>query len=225
MASVCCGHLRSAARRLRARRAGGRAKTPFEVCLGAILTQNTAWTNVERALAALRRAGCCRTGALRGLPPSRLAPLIRSSGTYNVKARRVAAFVGFLGGEYGGRVAAMAGERPLGRCAQKLLARARDRARDGRLDRPLRRGPAAVRRRRLHAPGLRAPGLVSRARGLRRGPALLHGLPAARRRRSSTTTMPRSCASARRPAERARCARGARSRGSARNGASTTTRS
>jgi endonuclease-3 related protein len=97
------------------------AKTPFEVCLGAILTQNTAWTNVERALSALRSRRLLSHRALRGLPPSRIAPLIRSSGTYRLKARRVAAFVRFLEREYGGRVAAMAGEEaaPL---RQKLLA-------------------------------------------------------------------------------------------------------
>jgi len=80
--------------------------------VGAILTQNTAWTNVERALGSLRARGWLSYAALRRLPASRLAPLIRASGTYNVKARRLAAFVRFLGREYGGRVAGMARERP-----------------------------------------------------------------------------------------------------------------
>ena len=80
--------------------------------MGAILTQNTSWTNVERALDGLRRRRRLSYEGLRGVPPSRLAPWIRQSGYFNVKARRVRAFVDFLGREYGGRVEAMAGEDP-----------------------------------------------------------------------------------------------------------------
>jgi endonuclease-3 related protein len=85
-------------------------ESPFEVCLGAILTQNTSWTNVERALEVLRRRRLLSFAKMQGLSPSRLAPLIRSSGYYNVKARRVRAFLDFLGREYGGRAEAMARE-------------------------------------------------------------------------------------------------------------------
>lgn len=88
------------------------ARTGFEVCLGAILTQNTAWTNVERALRALRARRLLSWRALSTLTPARLAPVIRSAGTFRVKARRVAAFVEFLGRDYGGRVAAMRREEP-----------------------------------------------------------------------------------------------------------------
>jgi endonuclease-3 related protein len=95
-------------------------ETPFEVCIGAILTQNTAWVNVERALAVLRARGLLTYPALRKLTPSTLAPLIRSSGFFNVKARRVEAFLRFLGQEFGGRVEAMAGEEPM-KLRQKLL--------------------------------------------------------------------------------------------------------
>jgi endonuclease-3 related protein len=87
-------------------------ESSFEVCVGAILTQNTSWANVERALDVLRRRGRLSYEGLRSLPPSRIAPLIRSSGYYNVKARRVMAFLAFLGREYGGRVERMAGEDP-----------------------------------------------------------------------------------------------------------------
>ncbi len=86
-------------------------ESALEVCLGAILTQNTSWANVEKALAVLRRRGLLSFGALRSLPPSRIAPLIRSSGTYKLKARRVAAFLAFLD-EYRGRPQAMGGEDP-----------------------------------------------------------------------------------------------------------------
>jgi len=85
-------------------------ETPFEVCLGAILTQNTSWSNVDKALAVLRKRGRLSYESLRRCRPARLAPLIRSSGYFNVKARRVHAFLEFLGREYGGRVEAMAAE-------------------------------------------------------------------------------------------------------------------
>lgn len=84
------------------------AETPFEVCVGAILVQNTAWSNVERALLNLRAAGRLSYQGLAGLGEAELAALIRPSGFFNVKARRLAAFVAFLGREYGGRVEAMA---------------------------------------------------------------------------------------------------------------------
>jgi endonuclease-3 related protein len=83
-------------------------ETPFEVAVGAILTQNTAWANVEKALARLRGRGLLRFGTLRRLPASRLAPLIRASGTYRLKARRLAAFLRFLDSEFAGRIEAMA---------------------------------------------------------------------------------------------------------------------
>jgi endonuclease-3 related protein len=96
-------------------------ESPFEVCVGAILVQNTAWTNVERALDALRRRGLLSFEGLRRLPPSRLARLVRPSGTFRVKATRLRALLDFLGREYGGRVEAMRDEEP-GRLREKLLA-------------------------------------------------------------------------------------------------------
>src|SRR5438045_923657 len=69
------------------------ASTPFEVCLGAILVQNTAWTNVEKALAVLRARELLSFEALFALPAAEIAPLIRSSGCFNVKARRLRAFL------------------------------------------------------------------------------------------------------------------------------------
>ena len=96
-------------------------ETPFEVCLGAILTQNTSWTNVEKALGVLRARGVLAFAPLRALTARSLAPLLRSSGYFNVKARRVAAFLAFLEREYGGRVESMARE-PVLVLRQKLLA-------------------------------------------------------------------------------------------------------
>ena len=86
--------------------------TSFEVCLGAILTQNTAWANVEKALAELRRHGLLSFERLAALSAEQIAPLIRSAGYFNVKARRLKAFLDFLGREYGGQVEAMRGEEP-----------------------------------------------------------------------------------------------------------------
>ena len=72
------------------------AKTPFEVTVGAILTQNTAWTNVEKAIASLRSAGQLSLSALSGLPRKRLARLIRPAGYFNVKAVRLQAWTRYL---------------------------------------------------------------------------------------------------------------------------------
>ncbi len=109
----------------RLRRAYGPAcwwpgRTRLEVCLGAILTQNTAWSNVERTLRGLRARRLLSFRALDALPASRLAPLLRSSGTFRVKARRVRAFLDLLGREYGGRVGRMAHQEPM-RLRRQLL--------------------------------------------------------------------------------------------------------
>ena len=66
--------------------------TPFEVCLGAILVQHTAWTNVEKALANLREAGVDRVEGLAARSEDELAALVRPCGTPAVKARRLHAF-------------------------------------------------------------------------------------------------------------------------------------
>ena len=61
----------------------------FEVMVGAVLTQNTAWKNVERAIAELRRHDCLDYHAILGISRARLARLIRASGYFNVKAARL----------------------------------------------------------------------------------------------------------------------------------------
>jgi endonuclease III related protein len=78
------------------------ADTPFEVIVGAILTQNTAWINVTYAISKLKEAGALNPHSLYLLPIDTLAILIRSSGYYHVKARRLAAFVKFIHDEYNG---------------------------------------------------------------------------------------------------------------------------
>jgi endonuclease-3 related protein len=65
------------------------ADTPFEVMVGAVLTQNTAWINVERAIANLKARDALTPEAILALPDAQLAQLIRPSGYFNVKARRL----------------------------------------------------------------------------------------------------------------------------------------
>jgi endonuclease-3 related protein len=72
-------------------------ETPFEVALGAILTQNTNWNNVARTIAGLKAAGLLEPGALKELPEGELAWRLRPAGYYNIKARRLKNFLAFLG--------------------------------------------------------------------------------------------------------------------------------
>ena len=96
-------------------------ETPFEVCVGAILTQNTAWTNVERAIANLKAARVLEPGKLFALPEAKLAELIRPAGYFNVKARRLRSFLRVLVEEFGGDLKNLfAGETSVVR--ERLLA-------------------------------------------------------------------------------------------------------
>ena len=95
-------------------------ETPFEVAVGAILTQNTAWVNVERAIANLKQAGVMNATGLAAVPPAHLAAYIRPSGYYNQKAKKLRAFLALLWEEYGGDMAAMARTRDR-RAARKTL--------------------------------------------------------------------------------------------------------
>ncbi|MHB9089838.1 MAG: hypothetical protein ACYC7H_00315 [Chloroflexota bacterium] len=80
------------------------ARTAFEVTVGAILTQSCAWTNVARAIANLQRAGVLSPAAIHALPEKELGELIRPSGYFNAKARKVKAFVAVLMDEFGGEL-------------------------------------------------------------------------------------------------------------------------
>jgi endonuclease-3 related protein len=72
------------------------ADEPFEVMVGAILTQSTAWTNVEKAIRNLKAANAVSPAALRHLGLDELATLVRPSGYYTVKARKLKALVDWL---------------------------------------------------------------------------------------------------------------------------------
>ena len=82
-------------------------KTQFEVIVGAYLTQNTAWINVERALGNLRRAKVLSMKGIREVPLDGLELLIRPSGYFRQKARRLKTFVGFVDRNYGGSLKKM----------------------------------------------------------------------------------------------------------------------
>jgi endonuclease-3 related protein len=96
-------------------------ETPFEVAVGAILTQNTNWTNVEKAIASLKLAGLMEPRKLLAVDPPLLARLIRPAGYYNVKTKRLRAFLQWLLAACGGRVEALR-DRPLASVREELLA-------------------------------------------------------------------------------------------------------
>ena len=82
-------------------------ETPFEVIIGAILTQNTNWSNVEKAIKNLKTAGKLSPEGIYELSVTELAKLIRPSGFFNVKAKRVKAFINWLFSRYEGNLSKM----------------------------------------------------------------------------------------------------------------------
>lgn len=78
--------------------------TPFEVIVGAILTQNTAWKNVETAINRLKAANMLHVEKMLNVSEHNLAELIRSAGYFRVKAKRLKAFLGFLDQHYQGNL-------------------------------------------------------------------------------------------------------------------------
>ena len=82
-------------------------ETPFEVIIGAILTQNTNWSNVEKAIKNLKTAGKLSPEGMYELSVTELAELIRPSGFFNVKAKRVKAFINWLFSRYEGNLSKM----------------------------------------------------------------------------------------------------------------------
>jgi endonuclease-3 related protein len=96
-------------------------ETPFEVIVGAILTQSTGWGNVERAIANLRAAGMLTASAMFRVRTARLAALIRPSGYFRQKAKKLKAFLRFLHNEYQGSLEKMF-QTPTLKLREKLLA-------------------------------------------------------------------------------------------------------
>lgn len=83
------------------------AETAFEMVVGAILTQSAAWANVEKALHNLRTAGALSPAALHSLDVQEIARLIRPSGYYNTKARKLKAFAEMLASRFRGDLDAL----------------------------------------------------------------------------------------------------------------------
>jgi endonuclease III related protein len=82
-------------------------RTRFEIIVGAILTQSTAWNNVELAIRRLKAARALDVRRLHALGPARLAALVRPAGFFNVKARRLRAFTSLVANGFGGRLDAL----------------------------------------------------------------------------------------------------------------------
>jgi endonuclease III related protein len=97
------------------------AESRFEVIVGAYLTQNTAWTNVERAMNNLRAAGILTVQGIRQVPLDELEQLVRTAGYFRQKARRLKTFVEYLDAKYGGSLDCMFA-RPTAELREELLA-------------------------------------------------------------------------------------------------------
>src|SRR5919204_1034970 len=95
-------------------------RTPYEVAVGAILTQHTAWTNAAAAVRALRQERLLQPARLIAVSQKALAGVIRPAGTYRLKARALLTFTRWLVARFGGRFASMRRE-PLGRLRQEML--------------------------------------------------------------------------------------------------------
>ena len=96
-------------------------ETPFEVMAGAILTQNTNWANVEKAIAELKKRKLLSPIALSSVPNAAVEKAIRSSGYYRQKAERLKGFSRFLCGRYGCDLQKMF-SRPAGALRGELLS-------------------------------------------------------------------------------------------------------
>jgi len=96
-------------------------ETPFEVIVGAILTQNTNWQNVAKAIDNLKKAKVLTPKKLHSLPLATLARLIRPSGYFNIKAKRLRSFLDFLFKDYQGKLEKMF-SRPLDELRGEILS-------------------------------------------------------------------------------------------------------
>src|SRR5690348_10126893 len=97
------------------------AQSPFEVVVGAFLTQNTNWSNVELAIRQLRVAKVLSVAGIRKTPLNQLETLVRSSGYFRQKAQRLKNFVSFLDEKYGGSMTKLL-SRPTAELREELLS-------------------------------------------------------------------------------------------------------
>ncbi len=94
--------------------------TTFEIIVGAILTQNTAWRNVAKAIQNLKDKELLTPAKLNALPIKKLASIIRPAGYYNIKAVRLKNFLNFLFSKYSGKITKMF-KTPLPKLRKELL--------------------------------------------------------------------------------------------------------
>jgi endonuclease-3 related protein len=94
--------------------------TPFEVIIGAILTQSVSWINVEKAIKNLNNAGILNPDALNKKQVDEIAPLIKSTRFYNEKSKKIKNFMDFFFDEYNGSIQKLCEEKPT-LLRQKLL--------------------------------------------------------------------------------------------------------
>lgn len=97
------------------------AETPFEMAVGAILAQNTNWTNASRAVANLKGSGTFSARGLCGLETARLEELLRPAGHFRVKAARLKNLLDFVVRELGGEIEAL-GNWDMAAAREALLA-------------------------------------------------------------------------------------------------------
>ena len=95
-------------------------ESPFEVIVGAILTQNTSWANVEKAIDNFKKAGILTPLGIKGVDHDELAQVIKPSGFYRLKASRLKRFVNFFYDEFDGDMSRMRSQ-DLGSLRERLL--------------------------------------------------------------------------------------------------------
>ncbi|MFH0926742.1 MAG: endonuclease III domain-containing protein [bacterium] len=98
------------------------AETAFEMIVGAILTQNTAWTNVEKAIVSLKKNGLLNIKSLKDIDVGDIAIQVKPTGYYNVKARRLKTFIDFLVEECDGNLVSLFKSDSLYECRDRLLS-------------------------------------------------------------------------------------------------------
>ena len=96
------------------------ARSRFEMIVGAILTQNTSWTSVEKAIGALKREKLLTPERMHALGAAKLGRLIRPAGYFNIKAKRLKGFLTHLHDRHGGSVARLLTQPP-GPLREELL--------------------------------------------------------------------------------------------------------
>ncbi|MDP6959312.1 MAG: endonuclease III domain-containing protein [Planctomycetota bacterium] len=97
------------------------AESPFEMMIGAILTQNTAWTGVEKAISNLKKENVLNPRSLANLEPEKVATLIRPAGYFNQKTKRIQAFTRWFLERFEGKIERMQ-DVPFLEMREELLA-------------------------------------------------------------------------------------------------------